>query len=205
MSNAFRFPSDFKRLIKNLGDENQWRILECIINNDNKVKYSGIQKKIVIPKGTLNYHLKELQKGGWIRRWSQKGTIDEEGSYYEINQFGMKILEGGLKALDETSYQQSYWDEILQPQDFQIIKTQHPSLKSELPGNSKTRQIVEGFRSRTVFSILSSADEINADSIFDKSAITTASVLQQFIRMTLHNDTSLEIPKSNRRKTLVWT
>lgn len=101
----FKFPYDYKRLIKNLKDENQWKILECLINENNEAKYSVILKTLQIPKGTLNYHLKELQKGGWLRKRSHKGTnLDEEGSYYQIDQFGMKILEGGLTAMSSQSY-----------------------------------------------------------------------------------------------------
>lgn len=127
MESNFSFPNDFKRLIKNLSDENQWSILECLINKDNKAKYTTIQKTLEIPKGTLNYHLKELQKGGWLRRWSQKGSKfkNKEGSFYEINQFGLKILEGGLTAMNEISYQNSQWEQLRNTGDSTDKKLAH--------------------------------------------------------------------------------
>lgn len=116
MENQFEFPSDFKRLITQISDEKEWNILECLINKDSKVRYSVIQKTLGIPKGTLNYHLKELQKSGWLRRKSQKGSeFNERGSFYEISKFGLKILEGGLKAMNKESYQTSYWDMTKRP------------------------------------------------------------------------------------------
>ena len=140
MKSQFRFPSDFKRLITQLSDENQWDILECLVNNENKVRYSVIQKILDIPKGTLNYHLKELQKGGWLRRKSQKGSgFDEEGSFYKINKFGLKILEGGLKAMDEKSYQTSQWDDLRRTNTWsaELIISMTPNLRKEFEKNNQ--------------------------------------------------------------------
>ena len=117
MNVDFRFPSEIKELITTLGDKKQWRILELLISNDNKLSYTQLKDKLEVPekqKGKLNYHLKELQKGGWIRNWLKAGTTSAERqkSFYSISEFGQKVIEGTMNAMAMQSYTGNTWSQL---------------------------------------------------------------------------------------------
>jgi len=106
---AFVFPEEIKDLFTILKDEKQWKILEILSNNNNRLSYTAIKEQLGLSdteKGTLNYHLKELQKVGMIKNWNEIGTdiSDRKKSYYSISKFGMKIIEGLMKSVDLSSY-----------------------------------------------------------------------------------------------------
>ncbi len=107
---SFQFPREIKDLIDKIGDETHWKILECLINNENKLSYTQLKQKLRITddkKGTFNYHLKELQKAGWLRNWLEDTSemTDNQKSFYAISKFGLTAINGVMKAMDEESYQ----------------------------------------------------------------------------------------------------
>ena len=114
---SFQFPSEIKDLVKSLHDDTKWRVLELLIDNQ-KLSYTQIKNKLAIgddaSKGTLNYHLKELQKSGWIRNWIEDLTdlSDNQKSFYAISKFGSKVIEGIMEAMDIESYKQDLWEEM---------------------------------------------------------------------------------------------
>jgi len=68
--NEFTFPDEIKELISNITNEKEWKILEFLIQNDNELSYTQLRKKLEISENKKNmftYHLKELQKAGWLR------------------------------------------------------------------------------------------------------------------------------------------
>lgn len=109
MGGLFKFPTEIKDLISSLKDETQWEILEIIIQTNNKISYSQLKTKLNISddeKGKLNYHLKELQKGGWLRNWINLESLDNrQKSFYSISDFGYKVIEKSLEAMTLESYQ----------------------------------------------------------------------------------------------------
>lgn len=110
----FTFPDEIKELMNNITDEKEWKILEFLIQTDNELSYTQLRKKLEISenrKNVLTYHLKELQKAGWLRNWLKKGTesTDRQKSYYSITEFGLKIIEGSMKAMEMNSYSTSTW------------------------------------------------------------------------------------------------
>ena len=115
--NEFTFPEEIKNLITHITDEKQWKILEFLIQNDNELSYTQIREKLKISeqqKSKLNYHLKELQKAGWLRNWLKKGTetTDRQKSYYSISDFGLKVIEGSMKSMEMSSYDTSAWSQL---------------------------------------------------------------------------------------------
>jgi len=113
----FTFPEEIKNLITHITDEKQWKILEFLIQNDNELSYTQIREKLKISeqqKSKLNYHLKELQKAGWLRNWLKKGTetTDRQKSYYSISDFGLKVIEGSMKSMEMSSYDTSAWSQL---------------------------------------------------------------------------------------------
>ena len=115
--NEFSFPEEIKDLVTNLTDEKQWKILEFLIQNDNELSYTQLREKLEIPeekKSKFTYHLKELQKAGWLRNWLKPGTetADRQKSYYRISEFGLKIIEGAMKAMEMSSYSTSAWTQL---------------------------------------------------------------------------------------------
>jgi len=115
----FTFPDEIKELMNNITDEKEWKILEFLIQTDNELSYTQLRKKLEISenrKNVLTYHLKELQKAGWLRNWLKKGTesTDRQKSYYSITEFGLKIIEGSMKAMEMNSYSTSTWLQLQQ-------------------------------------------------------------------------------------------
>jgi DNA-binding PadR family transcriptional regulator len=113
---SFQFPSEIKDLVKGLHDETKWKILELLVINE-KLSYTQIKTQLEIgdeSKGTLNYHLKELQKAGWIRNWIEDVTdlSDNQKSFYAISKFGSKVLDGIMKAMEIESYKQDELEEF---------------------------------------------------------------------------------------------
>jgi hypothetical protein len=113
----FRFPEELKRTISSLKNEKQWEILEVLLSNDNELSYTNLREKIglsTLEKGDLNYHLKELEKGGWLRNVVKAGSdiANKYSSFYSISKFALKIIEGSLKAMDRRSYLQDPYHEI---------------------------------------------------------------------------------------------
>ena len=117
---AFKFPKEIKDLLRILGDETRWKILESIINTDNKQSYAEIKHNLNIPddgKGPFNYHLKELQKAGWLRNTLEKESEDSERSksYYAISKFGLKVVQGALQAMQIETYSMDPLAGIIEP------------------------------------------------------------------------------------------
>jgi len=117
---AFKFPKEIKDLLRILGDETRWKILESIINTDNKQSYAEIKHNLNIPddgKGPFNYHLKELQKAGWLRNTLEKESDDSERSksYYAISKFGLKVVQGTLQAMQIETYSMDPLAGIIEP------------------------------------------------------------------------------------------
>jgi len=113
----FTFPDELKNTISALKNEKQWSILEALITFNNELSYTRLREEIGLEsseKGDLNYHLKELEKGGWLRNVVKAGSdiADRYSSYYSISKFGLKIIEGAMKSLDRRSYLQDPYDEI---------------------------------------------------------------------------------------------
>ena len=113
---VFKFPKEIKDVLKSLGDETRWKILEFIIGNNNKQSYTEIKHELKISdekKGPFNYHLKELQKAGWLRRTleSEKDT-ERSKSYYAISKFGLKVIEGTLQAMNQGTYTENILQNI---------------------------------------------------------------------------------------------
>lgn len=106
---SFQFPSEIKDLVRGLHDDTKWQILELLISNNNKVSYTQIKNGLGVDesKGPLNYHLKELQKSGWVRNWVDNTSelADNQKSFYAISDFGLKAIEGIMKAMDVGEYQ----------------------------------------------------------------------------------------------------
>ena len=130
---VFKFPKEIKDVLKSLGDETRWKMLEFIINNNNKQSYTEIKHALKISdekKGPFNYHLKELQKAGWLRRTleSEKDT-ERSKSYYAISKFGLKVIEGTLQAMNQETYTENILqnikaestENIWAPSTFQMI------------------------------------------------------------------------------------
>lgn len=95
---VYEFPSDFKRLINNLHNDLQWRILEYLIKGE--IKHGKLREILNVNEGILLRETKELQKGGWIIRISPKGVSFEhdDSIVYKISKFGENLLNGALKT-----------------------------------------------------------------------------------------------------------
>lgn len=137
----FRFPSEIKELITTLGDENQWKILEFLISNDNKLSYTQLKEKLKVPeekKGKLNYHLKELQKAGWIRNWLKAGTTKDERqkSFYSISEFGQKVIQGAMNAMAMESYTGNTWSQL--QETIQVPSNTHRIILKDMMESTKT-------------------------------------------------------------------
>ncbi|MCH7560001.1 MAG: winged helix-turn-helix transcriptional regulator [Thaumarchaeota archaeon] len=105
----FQFPQEIKDVLGALADDTRWNILEAIVNSDNKIAYSEIKKVLNVSddkKGPLNYHLKELQKAGWIRNSIEDREGTRNKSFYSLSKFAQKVMEGALQAMDRRSYPQ---------------------------------------------------------------------------------------------------
>lgn len=113
----FEFPTEFKELISSIRDKKQWEILEFLIQNNNQLSYSKLQRKLKISdtgKFKLTYHLKELVKNGWLRNQVKKSNkIDREKSFYRISDFGLKMLSGAIKTMNIESYKTNMWNELV--------------------------------------------------------------------------------------------
>jgi len=115
----FKFPEEIKGLFDTMGHENKWKILELLLNNNNEMSYTGLLNGLDLEQdehGKLNYYLKELQKGGWIRNFVKEGTeiTDRRASFYKIAKFPMKAVEGMLKeAMNKKSYQKDPYQQIM--------------------------------------------------------------------------------------------
>ncbi len=91
-----------------LADNTRWDILETIVNADNKIAYSEIQKALNISddkKGPFNYHLKELQKAGWIRNYIETKEGTKEKSLLSEN-FHQIRVEPFVRRLGKVYYVQ---------------------------------------------------------------------------------------------------
>jgi DNA-binding MarR family transcriptional regulator len=113
----FKFPEELRRTISSLKNEKQWEILEVLLSNNNELSYTNLREKIGLStseKGDLNYHIKELEKGGWLRNVVKSGSdiADKHSSYYSISKFALKLIEGILKAMDRRSYLQDPYHKI---------------------------------------------------------------------------------------------
>ncbi len=108
---TFKFPKEIKDLFGCFKDgSKRWEILESIINEDNKSSYTKIKKNLDFgdnEKGTFNYHLKELQKAGWLRNILEADSgSTRERSFYKITKFGLKAIEGAMQAMDTSTYEE---------------------------------------------------------------------------------------------------
>lgn len=109
MVKDFHFPEEIKNLLGPLRNPRYWEILEILINNNNKIPYTELRKKLQMSdkqKGVLNYYLNELEKGGWLRNYTEPGNeiTDKYSSFYSVTKFGQKVIEGILQAMNKASY-----------------------------------------------------------------------------------------------------
>lgn len=95
----FKFPTEIKRAIHGLDNEQRWRILEVLIKGD-ELPYTHIHNKLGLKKkGLTTYHLNELSKAGIIQNFSKDEIRDRYSSYYEVSPFGKDLINGLLESL----------------------------------------------------------------------------------------------------------
>ena len=109
INDNFMFPEQIKTTVGTLRHPKQWRILELLIANNDKLSYTELKSILVNDgesNGDFNYHLNELEKSGWIDNTSQiNADVDDKySSHYHITQFGSKILDGIMSSLEHSSY-----------------------------------------------------------------------------------------------------
>ena len=105
----FMFPEQIKYTVGTLGHPKQWRILELLISNDDKLSYKELESVLVKDdesKDDFDYHLNELEKSGWIKNKSCIGADldDKYNSNYYITVFGSKLLDGIMSSLKRSAY-----------------------------------------------------------------------------------------------------
>ena len=105
----FSFPDEIKSMITELKNEKQWIILESIIDENNSISYTHLREKLgysLEKKGDLNYHIKSLERSGWLQNKVKTGHLvsDKHSSYYNVSKFGLKVLEGAVQAMDRKNY-----------------------------------------------------------------------------------------------------
>jgi len=114
----FHFSPEIKDLISSIKNEREWKILEFLIQNNNELSFTKIKNYLGISnteKFKLTYALKELVKGGWLRnQFKEIQSIDREKSFYSISDFGLKMIEGTIKATQIESYSTNVWNQLIQ-------------------------------------------------------------------------------------------
>jgi hypothetical protein len=114
----FQFSPEIKDLISSIKNERQWKILELLIQNNNELSFTKFKKYLEISdkeKFKLTYALKELVKGGWLRnQFKNTVSIEREKSFYSISDFGLKMVEGAIKATQIESYSKNVWSQFVE-------------------------------------------------------------------------------------------
>ena len=153
----FHFSPEIKDLISSIKNEREWKILEFLIQNNNELSFTKIKNYLGISnteKFKLTYALKELVKGGWLRnQFKEIESINREKSFYSISDFGLKMIEGSIKATQIESYSTNIWNQLIQTtQEKQIPAIAHTKSFFNEPttGNIQLRNVAINIAS-TVF------------------------------------------------------
>jgi len=84
--------------IEALDSEQRRRIL-IDLEEAGSLSYSEILQRTGLNKGTLNYHLKKkLVASGLVRNFLREQGAPFYTSYYEVSEFGRRLIEGLLSA-----------------------------------------------------------------------------------------------------------
>ena len=154
----FQFSSEIKDLITSIKNEREWKILEFLIQNNNELSFTKIKDHLGISnteKFKLTYALKELVKGGWLRNQYRKAKgITREKSFYSISDFGLKMIEGSIKATQIESYSTNVWNQLIQTtqeERIPVIAHAHVFLNEPSSGNIPLRNVATNIASTVFF------------------------------------------------------
>ena len=94
----YEFPYELKIAIDGLNNENRQKIL-LILENEEKLSFSEIEKKSEIEKALLASHLKKLIRTLLVEHFYEHEVGNDKFSYYKISALGKLLLQNILKAL----------------------------------------------------------------------------------------------------------
>ncbi len=99
---AEEMPIELRRSIEALSDEVRLGIF-FVLFKYGEMSFSEIRNKLEIPtrnSSYLAYHLKKLEKGALIKNdYSKKSGVTSH-SFYDVTEFGERIIEGLIKSIE---------------------------------------------------------------------------------------------------------
>lgn len=99
MNSKKLFPEELKESLIALSDDNRGKILMTLSNAKRGLSYTQLLKSVELRKGNLTHHLKVLIKAGLVRNFSKKRLSGPYDSYYEVTDFGSRMVNGIYSAV----------------------------------------------------------------------------------------------------------
>ncbi len=102
---AEEMPIELRRAIGSLSDEVRLAIFFALFKYG-EMSFSQIRQELEIPtnySGYLSYHLKKLENSALIKNDYSKKTGITNYSFYDVTEFGEKLIDGIMKSIEVDS------------------------------------------------------------------------------------------------------
>lgn len=119
-----QIPLILRQTFKAFASDNRSTIIEVLLNNNKPLTFSEIKQLVNLDQRILTDELKKLISGAVVDHYTEYRDGVRGHSYYEMTEYGAKILKANLKVLFE-SYEPTL--------KLEAIKEKQSSVDSGLP------------------------------------------------------------------------
>jgi DNA-binding HxlR family transcriptional regulator len=91
-----------RQTFKAFASDNRSTIIETLINNNKPLTFIEIKQAVNLDQRVLTDELKKLISGAVVDHYTEYRNGVRRHSYYELTEYGAKILEANLKVLFES-------------------------------------------------------------------------------------------------------
>ncbi len=129
-------PEDFEGTLKGLGNKFRFA-LALLLTENGPLSFTEISRLTQKEKGFIVNHIKKLELGGIIQNFLQRRKGTNDYSFYEITEYGEKIIRDLLTSYNEYYSKVGEW-QIITPKTREAIEnTITKESKTILPEPSK--------------------------------------------------------------------
>ncbi len=97
-----QIPLMLRQTFKAFASDNRSNIIEILFNNNKPLTFSEIKQAVNLDQRVLTDELKKLISGSVVDHYTEYRDGVKRHSYYELTEYGAKILKASLKVLFES-------------------------------------------------------------------------------------------------------